>query len=151
MDEVKKWLKQMQRWCSVKEYCKHDILKKLDKSNLNQEDKIKIIDELVKHNFINELRFVKAFIHDKLYLNKWGKTKIQYALKLKEINPELYQGILQEIEEDKYIQSFLSLAQSKWESLKHTDPYSRKQKLIRYLMGRGVEYEIAEKIQQLLK
>ena len=74
MDEVKKWLTQMQRWCSVKEYCKHDILEKLNKSNLNQEDKIKIMDELVQHNYINESRFVKAFIHDKLYLSKWGIT-----------------------------------------------------------------------------
>lgn len=151
MDEVKKWLTQMQRWCSVKEYCKQDILKKLNKSNLNQEEKIKIIDELIKHNFINELRYVKAFIHDKLYLSKWGITKIKYALKQKEINPELYQNILQEIEEEKYIQSFFPVAKAKWKSLKETDPYLRKQKLIRYLMGRGVEYDIAEKIQRLLE
>lgn len=151
MDEVKKWLAKMQRCCSIKEYCKHDILEKLNKSNLNQKDKIKIIDELVKDNFVNESRFVKAFIHDKLYLSKWGITKIKYALQQKEINPELYQDILQEIEEEQYIQSFLSLAQSKWKSLKHIAPYLRKQKLIRYLIGRGVEYEIAEKILRLLE
>ncbi|MGQ9846556.1 MAG: regulatory protein RecX [Bacteroidales bacterium] len=151
MDEFKKWLTQMQRWCSTKEYCKHDIVKKLNKTNLNQEEKNKIIDELFKHNYLNEARFVKAFIHDKLYLNKWGLEKIKYVLKQKEINPELYQNFFQEIEENKYIQTFLSLAQSKWKSLKDADPYLRKQKLIRYLMGRGVEYEIAEKIQRLLE
>ena len=69
----------------------------------------------------------------------------------KEINPELYQDVLEEIDEDQYIQTFLSLAQSKWKSLKETDPYLRKHKLIRYLIGRGVEYEIAEKIQRLLE
>ncbi|GAB4446297.1 MAG: hypothetical protein Fur0028_00680 [Bacteroidales bacterium] len=151
MDDYKKWLMQMQRWCSTKEYCISDINEKLKKSTLSEDDRKKIIDDLLKQNYINERRYIQAFIHDKLFLSKWGITKIKFALKQKNIPPELFMDILKEIEEEKYIQSFMALATSKWESLKESDPYIRKQKLIRYLMGRGVEYDIAEKIQRLLK
>ncbi|HNV95859.1 MAG TPA: regulatory protein RecX [Bacteroidales bacterium] len=141
----------MQRLCSVKEYCIYDINEKLKKSPLNEEDRKNIIDDLIKQNYINEQRYVQAFIHDKLYLSKWGLTKIKFALKQKNINAELYKEIINEIEEEKYVQSFISLAKSKWKNLKESDPYVRKQKLIRYLMGRGIEYDIAEKIQRLLE
>jgi len=151
MDDYKKWLMQMQRLCSVKEYCIYDINEKLKKSPLNEEDRKNIIDDLIKQNYINEQRYVQAFIHDKLYLSKWGLTKIKFALKQKNINAELYKEIINEIEEEKYVQSFISLAKSKWKNLKESDPYVRKQKLIRYLMGRGIEYDIAEKIQRLLE
>jgi len=151
MDDYKKWLMQMQRLCSVKEYCIYDINEKLKKSPLNEEDRKNIIDDLIKQNYINEQRYVQAFIHDKLYLSKWGLTKIKFALKQKNINAELYKEIINEIEEEKYVQSFISLAKSKWKKLKESDPYVRKQKLIRYLMGRGIEYDIAEKIQRLLE
>ena len=106
---------------------------------------------MIKQNYINEQRYVQAFIHDRLYLSKWGLTKIKFALKQKNINAELYKEIINEIEEEKYVQSFISLAKSKWKNLKESDPYVRKQKLIRYLMGRGIEYDIAEKIQRLLE
>ncbi|HOU98205.1 MAG TPA: regulatory protein RecX [Bacteroidales bacterium] len=151
MDDYKKWLMQMQRLCSVKEYCIYDINEKLKKSPLNEEDRKNIIDDLIKQNYINEQRYVQAFIHDRLYLSKWGLTKIKFALKQKNINAELYKEIINEIEEEKYVQSFISLAKSKWKNLKESDPYVRKQKLIRYLMGRGIEYDIAEKIQRLLE
>ncbi|NMC99803.1 MAG: RecX family transcriptional regulator [Bacteroidales bacterium] len=151
MDDYKKWLMQMQRLCSVKEYCIYDINEKLKKSPLNEEDRKNIIDDLIKQNYINEQRYVQAFIHDKLYLSKWGLTKIKFSLKQKNINAELYKEIINEIEEEKYVQSFISLAKSKWKNLKESDPYVRKQKLIRYLMGRGIEYDIAEKIQRLLE
>lgn len=151
MDEYKNWLQRMQRLCSAKEYCKYDIFEKLKKSELSEKDKENLVQELKKQNFINEERYVQAFVHDKLFLNKWGIVKIQYALKQKGIQPELYQYLLKEIEEEKYIQAFTAIAKSKWKSIKDSDPYMRKQKLIRYLMGRGVEYEIAEKIYNLLK
>jgi len=151
MDEYKNSLQRIQRLCSAKEYCKYDIREKLTKSELNEGDKEKLIQELVKQNFINEERYVEAFVHDKLFLSKWGTTKIRYALRQKGINAELFQELLKEIEEEKYIQAFTAIAKSKWKSIKDSDSYIRKQKLIRYLMGRGVEYEIAEKIYNLLK
>lgn len=151
MNEYKNWLQRMQRLCSAKEYCKYDIFEKLKKSELSEAEKEKLIQELVKQNFINEERYVQALVHDKLFLNKWGATKIRYILKQKGIQPELYQYLFKNIEEEKYIQVFTSIAKSKWESIKDSDAYIRKQKLIRYLMGRGVEYEVAEKIYDLLK
>lgn len=151
MDEYKKWLMQMQRLCSTKEYCRFDIYEKLKKSELNDNDKKKIIETLVNQNFINEQRYVRAFIHDKLFLSKWGLTKIKYVLQQKNIDIELLNNFLYEVDEEKYLESFLGLAKAKWKSLKDNDPYLQKQKLIRYLMGRGVEYKIAEKIYDLLK
>ncbi|NSW44986.1 MAG: RecX family transcriptional regulator [Bacteroidales bacterium] len=146
MDDLKNWLQKMQHVCSSKEYCKFDIQQKLKSSNLNSDSIERILSELEEQHYIDEDRYIHAFVHDKFWINRWGKMKIRYALYQKQLPEGKIENALNEITDDEYIQHFTSLAKAKWKSLSDNDEPIRQQKLIRYLMGRGVEFEIAKKI-----
>ena len=49
----------------------------------------KIIDRLKAEKYIDEARYCRSFINDKLRFNKWGRKKIEFALKQKQIPLEL--------------------------------------------------------------
>jgi len=146
MDDFKHWLQKMQLLCSSKEYCKFDIQQKLKSSNLSPDSIQRIMAQLEEQHYIDEDRYVRAFVNDKFWINRWGKMKIRYALQQKQLSEGKIENALNEITDDDYIQHFTSLAKAKWKSLKDNDERIRLQKLIRFLIGRGVEFEVAQKI-----
>ena len=147
MNEFDKWLQKFQHLCSKKEYCCSELLEKLDKTMLTKLEKQKLIDSLKKDGYVNEERYIQAFVHDKLKLNKWGKQKIRYALLSKKLDEKLVDKILNEVmSEQEYIHLFLPIARTKWTSIKADNEFSKKNKLIQYLRQKGLEYSIIEKI-----
>ena len=92
--EFAKILAAMQRACSVREYCVADILKKLQRHKVPDSDSAKIIASLKGDNFINELRYAKAFVTDKSRLSGWGRAKIIWALKSKQIDKEVIENAI---------------------------------------------------------
>jgi hypothetical protein len=79
----------MARLCSQKEYCSYDISQKLYRLNLNAEDIERVVNRLIKENFINDERYTRSYIGDKIKFNKWGRIKIELALRQKKIPVEL--------------------------------------------------------------
>lgn len=139
-------LNKLLKLCSQKEICINDAYEKMQDSDLKHDEKDEIIKILCQKGFIDEKRYAKAFVHDKIFINKWGKVKIKYYLKLKKINEQLISNALSEIEKEEYIKIFLSVAKTKLKSIKENNEIKRKQKLIQYLMQKGVEFEIADEI-----
>src|SRR5574344_57000 len=68
------------KYCSRGEKSTFDIKRFLFKENLSDEELDFIIKNLIDNNFINEERYIAAFINDKIAFNKWGKNKIFYEL-----------------------------------------------------------------------
>lgn len=126
------------RFCAYQERCKADVLEKLYKLKTSKDDFDTYTDKLKAENFLNEERFVKAFIsaHSK---KKWGKTKIKSALSGKRIDGDLIKKYLDLIEEGNYDEQIKVLLQKKWNSLKTGAPKEKKTKLIRFLLSKGFE------------
>ena len=57
--------------CAKRESCKSEIRKKLDRYDLREDAKKRIITRLEKENYLNERRYCRSFIHDKHQFNKW--------------------------------------------------------------------------------
>jgi regulatory protein len=136
----------MQALCSKKEYCKSEIQAKLLKSELTTDEKKNIIAQLEQEDYINEMRYTKAFVHDKLFLSHWGKIKIQFALNQKKINPVILSEVLKHITKEEYIHVFLPIAKAKWKTIKEENDLIKKQKTITFLIGKGIEYTLADEI-----
>ena len=67
--------------CAKCEQCTPDILKKLSSWGLSQSMSSKVISRLIELNFVDDVRFSKAYAHDKLHFSCWGRRKIQQGLK----------------------------------------------------------------------
>ena len=84
-EDESKAFNRMAGLCAKREYCVFDIKTKLMRSDIETESVERIIEQLKKEKYIDELRFARSFINDKIRFNKWGKIKIDFALKQKRI------------------------------------------------------------------
>ena len=96
---------------------------------------------LIEENFLNEERFAKAFVTGKFRQNKWGKQKIKMQLKAKRVSSYCIRKGLEEIDEEDYINVLERLWNKKYLTLRDADEYVKKQKVIKFLLGKGYDYE----------
>lgn len=138
--------KRIANLCSKSEKCKSDIKTKLKIWKINSENSEEIISLLEKYNFINEKRYARFFVKDKLKFNKWGRLKIRRELENKKIPEEYIKTGLDEINHENYINILTKLLNQKAKTIKESDNYKKKIKLVRYASGKGFESEIIFKI-----
>ncbi|WP_397363949.1 regulatory protein RecX [Olleya sp. R77988] len=143
--------KKLEHYCAYQERCHQEVRQKLKSMNMIPEATDIIIVHLLEHNFLNEERFAKTYTRGKFRIKKWGKYRIALELKRKDISKFNVNQALTEIDNDEYIEVFNDLAEKKVNSLKETDKYKKKKKLIDYLLYRGWEnYLVYEKANELI-
>ena len=128
--------------CSTAERCIHDIRKKLDKWEIPSDTQQQIITQLQKENFLNEERYCKAFVNDKTKFSHWGKNKIIYALRAKEIDHRIIATAVNEIEPEQNEKIVMLLLKKKMPTIKGKDAYEIRMKLMRFAAGRGFELSV---------
>ncbi len=127
--------------CSKKEYCLQEIREKLKKWDITEKDTARILDFLVQNKFIDENRFAFAYARDKFRFNKWGKQKIILMLKQKQIPAGIIRQAVETLDKKEYNTACLNLLLQKKKSLKNEDPLKDKNKLIRFALSRGFDYD----------
>ncbi|MBK7131893.1 MAG: RecX family transcriptional regulator [Bacteroidales bacterium] len=125
--------------CSRREYCCDDIRNKLISWGVSGSDSEKVIENLIKENFINEKRFATAFVKDKFNYNKWGKIKIAAHLRHRNIAGDIIREALDSIDYDIYTRVLKDLITSHRRSVKSKNQYDLKAKLLRYGLSKGFE------------
>jgi regulatory protein len=142
----------VRKYCALRERSIREVSKKLFELGVLEDKALLIIEKLKEEGFLNEKRYVSAFARGKFRNKKWGKKKIEMELKKQGITKDLVQKGLNEIENTDYLQVLDALLIKKWKQLKaktkETD-YSDNdlftpamQKLIKYAMQKGFEYDI---------
>ena len=133
-------------YCSISEHCISEVEDKLNAWCIECDDKAKIINHLIKEDFINEKRFCIFFVKDKFRFNKWGKVKISYALKQKGLSDELINAALQTIDEGEYDEMLAALLKTKLTGLKYEFEYEKQGKLFRFAHSRGFESNVINRV-----
>ena len=100
-------IKKLKKNCAGSDKCQFDIIKKMSSLRIQKPVQKKILNILVKENFINEARYAKTYCRGKFRINKWGKQKIINSLKIKNISSKNINNGLKEIHEESYISSRL--------------------------------------------
>ena len=127
--------------CSRGETCSFDIHEKLKAWELEEVDALAVIKQLKEEKYIDDERFARAYVKDKFRFNHWGKQKIAYMLYSKKISREIQEAAFEEIEDESYSEQLIKLLADKEKTIKATDPYDKRNKLVRFAMGRGFESE----------
>lgn len=130
----------MRALCSRREYCRKDILKKVQTALDGDSVKAgEIVDKLVEERYIDDLRYATAFARDKASIAGWGEAKIRYMLSSKGIAREVIAQALEEVDDKRAETRLEKLMENKARSLKD-DPQKRL-KLLRFGLGRGYSYD----------
>lgn len=132
----------MARLCSRSEQCSADIRRKIIAFELVDEIVDEIVEKLKEEKYLNDERFIKAYISDKFKFNKWGKIKMRYYLKMKGLPDDLIQNGLDEIDEKKYKEVLIKTLKDKAKSVKKKNKFEKMGQVIRFAQNRGYEPEM---------
>ena len=125
--------------CSRGETSAFDIKEKLKKWELDDEDSLAVISLLKKEKYLDDERFARAYVKDKFRFNHWGRQKIAFMLHSKNISKDIQEAAFEEIEEEAYSDQLVKLLKDKEKTIKAKDKLDKRNKLMRFAMGRGFE------------
>ena len=131
--------KKMEYYCVYQDRCHQEVQQKLWDFSLSNEEKDLLIVHLITHNFLNEERFARSFARGKLRIKQWGKIRIVNELKFRNIAPPNIKCGLTEITEEEYHQTFTTLSERLWESLREPNKIKKHKKFCDYLLRKGWE------------
>ena len=132
----------LKHYCAYQERCHSEVKEKLYNLGIWKKEHDEIIATLIEENYLNEERFAIAFAGGRFRIKKWGRTKITYELKQKQISDYCIKKALKQIDEEDYLKVLGKLAKEKYASLKNDQHLIRKKKTIDYLQQKGYEYEL---------
>lgn len=138
--------KKIERFCAYQERSQWEVKKRLIEYGLPYGDVDALLVELIRSNFLNEERFVRAYVKGKFSMKGWGVNKIKQGLKMHAIADRLISAVIAELEQSDYKGKLLSIAQKKWPTIKANSIFEKKGKLQRFLIGKGYEYAQIESI-----
>jgi len=129
------------KYCSYQERNQQEVRNKLYKLGLYQNEVEVILTELITEGFVNEERYAMNFASGRFRLKHWGKMKIIYTLKQKKISPYCINQAIKQIPDDEYELVIIQLIEKKLKQLSGEE-YMVKNKIARYLIGKGFEQEL---------
>ena len=139
-------LEKAMRYCSYQERCLMDMEKRFYAWNVKKTDWDKIIDYLIDENYLNETRFIEAYVRGKFVIKRWGKNKIIAGLmQLNLSGSKVTKAIDSEIEEEAYMKTIQELITKKSALINESDSLIKRDKIYRYLLSKGYESELVVK------
>lgn len=139
LEEAKRAL---EHYCIYQDRCHKEVEEKLSKMRLIPEVIEIVITHLIAENFLNETRFAQSFARGKFRIKHWGKNRIVRELKFRRITDYNIKVALKEIDMDTYIETLETLVQKKIETIKESNSFKKKKKIIDYLVRQGFEYDL---------
>ena len=135
-----------ERYCSGAEHCCSEVRAMLERHKAESEDINRILKYLIKEGYIDESRYARAFVHDKVRFAKWGRNKIAQALWQKRIPQDVADEALSSIDEEEYMEALKEVVKSKYRVSKGASEYECKMKTMKTVCGRGYEPSLVSKV-----
>ena len=133
---------QLAALCAQAEHCQQEMRDKMRRWELDETAQNRIIDRLIKERYVDDERYARAFVKDKIRYNKWGRRKVQQGLWQKHIDADIQQRVLDEIDEKEYLDILRPLLKQKRKSIRVASDYELNQKLARFALSRGFTFDI---------
>lgn len=127
--------------CSRGEHSTGEAMEKLRQWGIDEDARDRVVQYLVAHKYIDDERFARAFVHDKLEYNGWGRRKLEQALWQKRVGQDIIDRVLDGVEQDDFTAKLRQLLEAKRRTTKADSPRELTAKLIRFALGRGYTYE----------
>lgn len=143
-------LQKLRQYCAYQERSHFEVKQKLWELGVRRADHDEIITSLIEDDYLNEERFAIQYAGGKFRMKGWGRKKIYYGLKEKQVSDYCIKKGLKAIDETAYEATLKKLAEDKYESLKGEQYLMRKKKTQDYLLQRGYESELINKMLALV-
>ncbi|MEP7373881.1 MAG: regulatory protein RecX [Chitinophagaceae bacterium] len=139
-------LQKLRHYCGYQERCHSEVKEKLYSLGVFKNEHDSIMATLIEEGYLNEERFAIAFAGGKFRVKQWGRVKIKYELKQKQVSEYSIKKALQQIDEKEYKDVLKKLADEKYAALKNEQHPVRKKKTMDYLLQKGFEMELVRAV-----
>jgi len=124
-----------------------EIKKKLKEKKISEKSIDKVIAILKNLKFIDDTRYAKLYVEEKLTNNPKGKRVISMKLAEKGVSKEVINSIIDsQYNEDKETAKAKELLLKYLKKVRAKSDLDKKQKCYRYLLSRGFDYEIVKEV-----
>src|SRR5215467_3120575 len=107
-------LQKAKHYCAYQERSHFEAKEKLYSFGLHKQEVELVLSQLIEENYLNEERFAIRFASGKFRMKHWGRIKIKYELKQKQVSEYCIKAALKEIDEEEYRSTLIKLAAQKW-------------------------------------
>ena len=121
-----------ENYCARAEHCASDLRTKILAWGGTPEQAETIISHLYDYHYLDDARYCRAYTHDKLLYQHWGRVKIRAMLQARQLPSSEILSALQNIDETEYNRILLALLATKKNATREAQ--------IRFLLQRGFEY-----------
>lgn len=128
--------------CSGAEHCSYEMTEKMRRWEIDEQTQARIMEYLTNEKYVDDSRFCRAFIREKMRFNKWGRRKIEMALFQKRIDKKMASEALDEVDNKEYIAILRPMLRQKERSVKANSEYEKNMKLIKFAMSRGFTFDV---------
>ena len=126
--------------CARSEQSTGEVRQKLYRLGIGGERSDAIISRLVEERFIDNARYARAYVSDKMRFAYWGRRKIRIGLRAKGVDESYIVRAMDEIDMDEYREIMLRLGRAKIKSMKlDLLTVNDRGRLYMALVGRGYE------------
>ena len=129
----------LKRYCSYQDRCHQEVRTKLISLKIYGDDLEEVITELINEDFLNEERYARSYARGKFRIKKWGRNKIKQNLQQRRISAYCIKKGMEEIDEETYLQTLEELIMTQLVKHSELSTLLRKDKVIKYVSGRGYE------------
>ena len=141
----------LERYCAYQERCSHDVMQKMAEWKIPPAIREKTMKHLLQNGFINDARYAGLFAGGKFRHNKWGRIRIRYELKIRNMPGQIIQESMSVIHEEEYLQTLRELIIKKHTEIKTGKNLNIREKIINFVTGKGFEFDLVAGVFKELK
>lgn len=128
--------------CASAEHCSYEMTEKMRRWQVADDVQAKVMQRLVSGKYVDDERYARSFVNDKIKYNKWGRRKVEQALYMKHIPQQVIARALDEVDPQVYDGILRPLLQAKSKTVKARNDYELKAKLTKFALSRGFTPEV---------
>jgi regulatory protein len=131
-------------YCAYQERTQEEVRQRLRSWGVWGDEAEEIIAELIAQNYLSEERFAKSYAGGKFRQKNWGRRRIKQELTRRGLTDYTIRQGMSEITDKAYEETLRELLVKKLSALERSESnlMKRKQKLVRYALGKGYESEL---------
>lgn len=128
-------------YCARQERAQQEVRDKLYAWGVRASEVEGVISQLIAEGYLNEARFAEHYAVSKSRQKGWGLRKIEAALKQKQVSAPCIRLGLAAIDQQEQQESLKKSVAKRWARVSDADPFVRRQKVMRYFLGKGFPVE----------
>jgi regulatory protein len=128
--------------CAKGEHCQYDMLERMRRWGMDDDGQAQVMEKLTDGKYVDDERYARAFVSDKIRYGKCGRRKIEQALRMKHIADDAVARVLGEVDDEEYLSILRPLIRQKLKSTSASSDYERRMKVTKYALGRGYTFDI---------